>query len=205
MPLVPTRLQRHYGCGALHFITTSCYHRQALLGNPARRTQFLEILEEVRRSYGFVVAGYVVMPEHVHLLIGEPERDNPSLVMQVLKQRVARRIFRQDQQKKRHSPIPCLWSAKDARPHPFWQVRFYDFVVWSDKKRMEKLRYIHRNPVRRGLVLGPEQWAWSSYRHYALGERGLVPVNEARAAAMKVRDPLTSTTDTAGRYNCNKL
>src|SRR5450432_74836 len=59
----------------------------------------------------------------------------------------------------------------------FWQERYYDFNVWSEEKRVEKLRYIHRNPVKRGLVETPEQWAWSSFRFYAYGEKGLVRVN----------------------------
>jgi hypothetical protein len=59
----------------------------------------------------------------------------------------------------------------------FWQARFYDFNVWTTKKRVEKLRYMHRNPVKRGLVESPEQWRWSSYRHYLLDEDGPVRVN----------------------------
>jgi putative transposase len=61
---------------------------------------------------------------------------------------------------------------------PFWQARFYDFNVWTTKKRIEKLRYMHRNPVKRGLVGSPEEWRWSSYRLYRLDEPGLVRVNE---------------------------
>jgi len=68
-----------------------------------------------------------------------------------------------------------------------WQARFYDFNVWSAHKRVEKLRYIHRNPVKRGLVLEPEQWAWSSYRYYAYGEVGPVLVNEQKRAELKIR------------------
>ncbi len=68
-----------------------------------------------------------------------------------------------------------------------WQRRFYDFVLWTKAKRTEKLRYVHHNPVRRGLVLEPEQWEWSSYRHYAFGERGLVLINETQVAPMRVR------------------
>jgi hypothetical protein len=60
---------------------------------------------------------------------------------------------------------------------PVWQKRFYDFNVWSTRKRVEKLRYMHRNPVARGLVEKPEDWKWSSYRFYACGELGLVRVN----------------------------
>ena len=68
-----------------------------------------------------------------------------------------------------------------------WQPRFYDFVVWTKKKRVEKLRYLYRNPVRRKLALASEQWLWSSFRHYAFGERGPVLVNEPLKAEMKVR------------------
>ncbi len=68
-----------------------------------------------------------------------------------------------------------------------WQHRFYDFVVFTEKKRVEKLRYMHRNPVVRGLVPALEEWNWSSYRHYALGERGPVLVNEAQKAEMRLR------------------
>jgi REP element-mobilizing transposase RayT len=63
-----------------HFITTSCYRRLPLLGNARNRDLFLRVLESVRRRYRFVVASYVVMPEHVHLLISEPQRDDPSVV-----------------------------------------------------------------------------------------------------------------------------
>ena len=62
-------------------------------------------------------------------------------------------------------------------PEHVWQKRFYDFNVWNEEKRGEKLRYIHRNPVKRGLVAKPEQWPWSSFREYAYREKGPVRVN----------------------------
>ncbi len=74
---MPWSLKRYYGAG-LHFITSSCYRRLPFLGNPRRRTVFRDLLEETRQRYSFVVVGYVVMPEHVHLLIGEPEKGTPS-------------------------------------------------------------------------------------------------------------------------------
>ncbi|MFY9561695.1 MAG: transposase [Terriglobales bacterium] len=85
-------LHRYYGTHDLHFITCSCYRRQPPLGTPKRRNLFLRILEETRRKYRFVVYGYVVMPEHFHLLITEPEVGDPSVVMKVVKQRFARRV-----------------------------------------------------------------------------------------------------------------
>jgi putative transposase len=182
---VPNRLHRYYGAGYLHFITTSCYRRHALLGTRHSRDLFLRLLEQVRRRYHFVVVGYVVMPEHVHLLLGEPERGNPSLLMQAIKQSFARRLMRK--LRSRADPRQgSLCSAAVEEGH-IWQRRFYDFVVFTEKKRIEKLRYMHRNPVKRGLVLEPHQWVWSSFRHYA-EERGPVLVNEPQVAQLRVRN-----------------
>ncbi len=117
---------------------------------------FEEALERARRKYGMLVFGYVVMPEHVHLLVSEPQRDLLSTAMQAIKQSVARRLIA-------------------GREH-FWQARYYDFNVCSQLKIREKLRYMHRNPVKRGLVEQPEDWPWSSYRHYLTGEIGAVGI-----------------------------
>jgi REP-associated tyrosine transposase len=179
-----TKLHRCYGAGYLHFITSSCYQRSALLGMPKDRELFLEVMEQVRRRYRFVVVGYVLMPEHVHLLFSEPERGDPSVVMKVLKQSFALRLL----QKPRATADPRRsrsWDSALTAGH-VWQRRFYDFVVFTEKKRVEKLRYMHRNPVARGLVLEPEQWNWSSYHHYAAGERGPVLVNEPQKADLRV-------------------
>src|SRR5258706_10804710 len=90
---MPNRLHRYYGAGYSHFITTSCYRRLPLLGSPRNRDLFLRVLEQARCRYHFVVLGYVVMPEHVHLLISEPQRGDPSAVMKALKQGFARRLL----------------------------------------------------------------------------------------------------------------
>jgi putative transposase len=149
--------KRYQDQRCLHFITFSCYHRMQLLGTAEAREIFERELERVRRWYGCFVAGYVVMPEHVHLLMTEPERAGLSVAIQMLKEITSRRL-------------------RPARLARFWQVRYYDFPVWSEKKRIEKLRYIHRNPVNRGLVLRPEDWRWSSFRQWATGCDGRVEV-----------------------------
>jgi REP-associated tyrosine transposase len=182
---MPNRLHRYYGAGYLHFITTSCYRRLPLLGTAWNRGLFVHVLEQVRRRYRFVLVGYVVMPEHVHLLVSEPERGDPSVVMQAIQQGVARRLLARLHRVENSQQL-SLWSGPRERSR-IWQPRFYDFVVFSDKKRVEKLRYMHRNPVKRGLVLQPEQWAWSSYRHYAYGAVGAVVVNEPPRAELRVR------------------
>jgi REP element-mobilizing transposase RayT len=82
---MPTSLRRYYGAGYLDFITTSCYQRRVRSGTPQNRDLFLEVIERVRRRYRFVVVGYVVMSELVHLLFSEPQRGDPSLVMQQIR------------------------------------------------------------------------------------------------------------------------
>jgi putative transposase len=165
------RLERRYGQRHLHFITYSCYQRRALLGTARKRDAFLKILDEVRTRYEFLLVGYVVMPEHIHLLISEPKIGTPSTVMQILKQRVSRAL----RKKKRSNPNQMhLWlGAPSNETRSFWQRRFYDFNVWSKQKRIEKLNYMHMNPVKRGLVTDPKLWPWSSYRFYQYREKGL--------------------------------
>ena len=170
---MPKGLVRYQRTGVFHFITFSCYQRQPLLGTPAAYAVFEREFEQVRRRYEFVVAGYVLMPEHVHLLVGEPARSSLSIALQVLKQETSQEL------KKRGTP-------------QFGQRRYYDFNVWSEDKRVEKLRYIHRNPVRRGLVEAPELWRWSSFRHYATGEIATVEIESDSTAAQRdsLRDPV---------------
>jgi putative transposase len=172
---MPAGLHRTYGAHHLHFITCSCYQRLPFLSTARSRDRLLSILEQTRERYRFVVVGYVVMPEHIHLLITEPEIGTPSTAMQVLKQRTARALLPKNKPKdpRQHN----LFTGEPQR-RAFWQARFYDFNVWTTKKRVEKLRYIHRNPVKRGLVGAPEEWRWSSYRFYLLNEPGPVRVNE---------------------------
>lgn len=183
---MPQGLERLYGRGHLHFITASCYRREPLLNAAWRRDLFVKVLERVRQKYQFVVVGYVVMPEHFHLLISEPERANPSVVIQALKLGVARRIVASRKRRERRNRTQAaLWEHSST--NRIWQARFYDYNVWSGRKRVEKVRYIHRNPVRRGLVEHPVRWRWSSFRAYAYGEDGGVRVNDWTVLKLKVR------------------
>ena len=154
-------LVRYQECGDFHFLTFSCFHRRAYLDTPEARDLFEAALERARQRYLLAVAGYVVLPEHVHLLVSEPRSATLARAVQALKLSVARR----------------------RAERPFWQSRYYDFNVHLQEKVSEKLRYIHRNPVARKLVEKPEEWAWSSYRHYASGERGTVEIESAWTAA----------------------
>jgi putative transposase len=160
---MPRGLVRYQQTGDFHFLTFSCYRRLAYLGPSAARELFESALERIRRRYRFVVAGYVVMPEHVHLLVSEPRRGTLASVVQALKLSVSLR-----------------------RPErPFWQARYYDFNVHSEEKRVEKLLYMHRNPVVRGLCAEPEEWKWSSFRHYATGVEETVEIESSWTASRR--------------------
>lgn len=89
---MPKNLKRYFGRGDLHFLTFSCYRRLPELGTAQTRNEFLHALDEVRTKYGFALVGYVVMPEHVHLLMSEPKNGTPSTVVHSLKLRVSKRL-----------------------------------------------------------------------------------------------------------------
>jgi putative transposase len=165
---MPSGLIRYHESGDLHFITFSCYHREAFLSSPRAKAIFEAALEKARRHYDFFVTGYVVMPEHVHLLISEPERGTLASAIQAIKQSVSRKFV--------------------VRDGHFWQERYYDFNVFTKKKRIEKLRYLHRNPVERNLVAEPVDWPWSSFRHYATGEVGVVEIESFWTANKRERN-----------------
>ena len=163
-------LVRYQNSGDFHFVTFTCYRRQPLLGSPEVRSLFERSLETIRRRYNFYVFGYVVMPEHVHLLVSEPGQAVLYKAIQALK----------------------LSVAVQQMERPFWQARYYDFNVFTQQKHVEKLKYMHRNPVTRGLAAKPKEWAWSSFRHYSTGEIGVVEI-ESWWTAMRRESASTET------------
>jgi putative transposase len=150
--------------GNLHFITFSCFQRRPYLAEPETRQLFEASLEKARITYDFYLNAYVVMPNHVHLLISEPKNAILAKAIQALKISVSR------QQEER----------------PLWQHRYHDFNVYSPQKFTEKLKYIHRNPVTRGLVANPEDWPSSSFRHYATGHPGTVEIESSWLASARL-------------------
>ena len=173
---MPQGLKRYYGKQDLHFLTFRCYRRLPLLGTQRARDVFVRELSRVRTERGFHLVGYVVMPEHVHLLVSEPRKGTPSTALQVLKQRVSREL-----RKRRRKVLGgqlTLGFVEDAGGlRQFWQARFYDFNVYSSGKLREKLNYMHANPVIRRLVKHPKDWPWSSWSNYAKNGAGMTAVD----------------------------
>lgn len=153
---MPSGLKRYQQGKDDHFITFSCHRRNAYLTDDTSRAIVEHIFERTRQKHDFRIYGYVLMPEHVHLLVSEPPHTLLATVLKAMKQETAKKL-------------------KGNREH-FWQPRYYDFNVFTQEKFIEKLRYIHRNPVTRGLVNNPEDWPWSSYRHYQTSQPGTIQI-----------------------------
>jgi len=154
---MPTGLQRFQQSNHFHFITFSCYKRQPFLRTPEAKDTAVRLLEQTRQQQGLLIAAYVLMPEHIHLLTNEPAHATLATFLQIFKQLTARKLKSPDQKQ-------------------LWQRRYYDFNVSSPEKYTEKIKYIHRNPVVRGLVAKPEEYPWSSFNHYATGEPGPIEI-----------------------------
>jgi putative transposase len=133
------------------------YRRHSYFDSPEVYDLFLHCLEDTRRRAAWRIYPYVVMPEHVHLLVSEPDRGTLADAMRDLKVSFSKRVRRE-----------CEGS--------FWQKRSHDRNVRTEREFGVKLRYIHRNPVKRGLVKKAGDWKWSSFRHYALREEGVVGI-----------------------------
>jgi len=176
---MPWGLTRFQQSGQSHFVTFCCYHRRRLLISDENRRIFESALERVRRSYRLYVYGYVVMPEHVHLLVSEPQQGTLAEALKSLKQGTSRRLIR-------NLPLEPK-AGLSGPPEHFWQKRYYDFNIRNYPQFVEKLRYIHRNPVKAGLCERPENWPWSSFHHYATGAEGRVEIESEWTARKRER------------------
>ena len=157
---MPWGLKRYQQTGNIHFIAFSCYRRDSLLAKPQARDTFVATLGTVHRWYAPCVIGFVVMPEHVHLLLSEPERGRLAVVLQMLKQGVSHKL-------------------NTHATSPFWQPRYYDFNLYREPKLGEKLDYMHRKPAQRGLIARPEDGPGAARGTTLLGKNARLRLSRA--------------------------
>jgi len=176
---MPYGLKRFQKADALHFITFSCFHRLPLLDAPGATETVESVLEPTRARHQARVYAYVLMPEHVHLLINEPPSILVAQFLKAVKQITSRKLRGQREK--------------------FWQERYFDRNVRGEDARSEVIRYIHRNPgspahelcalgwkpVKRGLVASPGDYQRSSFNHYATGVRGAVEIESEWTASLR--------------------
>ena len=178
------RQSHFYGLNHLHFLTTTTYRRTRLFDSDRFKRNFITVLGDLRAELGFQIVGYVLMPEHCHLLLWPSESANPSQIMQRLEERTAKFILKNLRRNLQYPWCERMLGRLRLPPsvhhharYRVWQRKFYDLNIWSEKKRTEKLNYMHNNPVKRGLVARLEDWPWSSWRFYYLGDSTLLAMD----------------------------
>jgi putative transposase len=164
---MPYGLYRYQQAESLHFITFSCFHRLPFLSSSDSKALIEQQLERTRSAHKARIYAYVLMPEHVHLLMNEPPAILLGQFLKSLKQETSRKL-------------------KGEREH-FWQARYYDRNIRGSDELSEVIHYIHQNPMKRGLACAPADYPWSSYSHYLTGEPGMVEVESEWTAARRDR------------------
>jgi putative transposase len=147
MPLV-SRLRRLFLSGKIFFVTCNVLRtRTALTGHEF--ALLAGVFDRVRQRRGFLLSGYVFMPDHWHALVFPAARDTLPRIMGSLKVASNRAVNRS-----RH------------RRGNLWQLRYFDRAIRTVREYRDALQYMHLNPVKRGWVKQPEDWPWSSFHSY---------------------------------------
>ena len=160
-----SRLRRIESAGRAFFVTTH-FSKVSLPVCEAERDTVLSSIAMARSRRGFLLAAYVVMPTHCHMLFVPAAGDTFAAVMREIKLRAAKRIL-----------------AGRSRSGAFWQARSFDRIMRNWKEWVETLEYIHWNPVKDGLVKDPGDWAWSSWGAYVPGGEPPIPVDRIELPA----------------------
>jgi putative transposase len=169
-----TKLRHIDGLNTARFVTFSCFHRYHLLRNAGVIEDFLAVVDEIRNARGLLLYGYVIMPNHIHLVLWPPNDLQLGRVIGELKSRAARRILARVRLERLFLIDRLLHGTGEKTSVSFWQRRCYDHNCRTPETVREKIEYCHDNPVVRKLVSEPGQWQWSSYNWY-IGKRD-VPI-----------------------------
>jgi putative transposase len=159
-----TKLHHFDNLGTARFVTFSCHGRRPYLNDDQSAQVFVGHLDQWRRQHNMRLMGYVIMPEHVHLVIVPPESCQLGTAVGRLKGLSARRIG--------------LKTEFRSQASTFWLKRCYDHNCRTPETTIEKINYCHHNPVARGLVSHAREWPWSSYRWYHGMEDALIEIDE---------------------------
>ena len=165
--------------GHARYLTFSCFQNRPFLRSRRARGWFVDALLAARERWGFSLWAYVIMPDHVHLLLLPQRGADIQGILRSCKQPVTERAKAWLQ---RHEPDGVRIMV-DAQPdgtvaYRFWQRGGgYDRNITTPEEAHEKAIYIHNNPVRAGLVDRPEQWPWSSHRAWQRSGEAPIPID----------------------------
>ncbi len=171
-----TRLHHYDNLGTARFVTFACHRKYHLLTNEEDIGILLEEIEAARMEYNFSVLSYVVMPNHVHLVIYPHAAIKLGRVIGEVKSRSARKILERWRTVKDYRLSRLQVNRSGNIRLVFWQRRCYDHNCRTVETVKEKIQYCHANPVRAGFAQRIEEWRWSSYRAYLGEESGLLKI-----------------------------
>jgi len=166
---------------SIYYITTVVYNRLPIFTAANYVIAVIDSLNFYRYKQQYKILGYVIMPDHLHLLIWLQGMSTISDVMRDLKKFTAVRIIRQAEVEGKQEWLAAFKQAgtKTGRSqNKVWQDSFWDKIIYSDKLCRQKLNYIHRNPVRAGLVESIEAYPYSSYRSYVNDDDSLILIDK---------------------------
>jgi REP element-mobilizing transposase RayT len=167
--------------GHVYYITTVIYNRLPIFTRPSFIVPLYDSLNFYRHHQQFKLLGYVFMPDHIHLIIWPFGSATVSEIMRDYKKFTSTRIVRQAKVEGIDEWTRAFQRAgreTGRSTHKVWQDSFWDVNIYSEPFLRQKLNYVHRNPVRAGLVEKPEDYVYSSYRNYVAGEEWLVEIDQ---------------------------
>ncbi len=177
LPRGPHRV-RYEGLGCGRYLTFSCVRRRPLLHQDCVCEWLLEAVARTREKYPFQLWAWVIMPEHMHLLLQPADSVHVASILQSIKQPVARRVVRWAREQQHPILNSMQFSSCGSICYRLWQPGGgYDRNMRSVRDVHEKIAYIHANPARRGLVAHPRDWPWSSWAAWHEGKDGLLTVD----------------------------
>ena len=174
--------------GQAHYLTFSCFHNQKFLNDNRTRMWFINALEKARQKHGFELWAWVIMPEHIHLMLLPRAGTSISSILTSVKTSVARlgsNWARKEDPELLQRMLDIQCDKK--QPVRFWQRGGgYDRNICSEEEVYEKIIYMHKNPVRKGMVEHPKDWYWSSLRAYEYNDIDPIAVDRESLPPMKV-------------------
>lgn len=172
------KLFKSHDANTFHYVTFITFNRVPVFRSDVACAFFTDTLKEVREQCPFKLIGYVIMPDHTHLILNPLSRDISDLIRR-LKGKSAMAILgwlRREGHDASLAKLSLAVRQKRSHTHAVWQKDFSAIDLWSAKFIQQKLNYIHENPLRAGLCQHPAQWRWSSYHAYLPHEPGDVPI-----------------------------